>query len=159
MKSVKMALAQIKKNPDNPRTIKDNVFIKLVESLKSFPEMTQIRPIVINKEFMILGGNMRYEAAKEAGYKEIDVIIANNLTPEQEKEFIIKDNISGGDWDFDMLANNWNIETLDKWGLYVPQITEFGDNIEEFYEEGKKNIENIKTFVCEHCGKESRIKI
>ena len=107
-------------NPNNPRLIKDDKFKKLVQSIKDFPEMLDIRPIVVNKEMVILGGNMRFKACKEAGLKEVPVIVADNLTEEQQREFLIKDNTSGGEWDFEVLANEWDVEQLDEWGLDIP---------------------------------------
>jgi DNA modification methylase len=113
-------IASVKPNPNNPRIIKDDKFMKLVESVRSFPEMLSIRPIVVNADMVVLGGNMRLRACKEAGLKEIPIIKADQLTPEQQREFIIKDNVSGGEWDWNMLANEWNSEELDAWGLDVP---------------------------------------
>ena len=113
-------LTDIKPNPDNPRVIRDENFKKLVNSIKEFPEMLDLRPIVVNKDMVILGGNMRYRACKEAGYKEVPVVVADNITKEQEREFIIKDNISGGDWDWEILANEWNETELYGWGLDIP---------------------------------------
>lgn len=115
-----MKISEIKPNPNNPRLIKDDKFKKLCQSLKDFPEMLELRPIVVNKDMIILGGNMRYKAAKEIGLKEIPVKVADNLTPEQEREFLIKDNTSGGEWDFEILANEWDVEQLEEWGLDVP---------------------------------------
>jgi len=115
-----MKLSDIKPNPNNPRLIKDDKFKKLCQSIKDFPEMLELRQIVVNKDMIILGGNMRYKAAKEIGLKEIPVIVADNLTPEQEREFLIKDNTSGGEWDWEVLANEWNSEELEAWGLDVP---------------------------------------
>ena len=117
MKTLK--LSDIKPNPNNPRLIKDDKFKKLVESVKSFPEMLELRPIVVNKDMIILWGNMRYKACKEAWIKEIPVIVADNLTEEQEKEFLIKDNVSGWEWDWDILANEWDKEELEEWWLDV----------------------------------------
>lgn len=116
----KFKLSQIKLNPNNPRLIKDDKFEKLVKSIKDFPEMLDIRPIVVNADMVILGGNMRFKACKEAGLKEVPVIVADNLTEEQQREFLIKDNTSGGEWDFEMLANEWDVEQLEEWGLDVP---------------------------------------
>ena len=113
----KVKLDLIKLNPNNPRLIKDDKFKKLVQSIIDFPQMLEIRPIVVNADMIILGGNMRYKACKEAGIKEIPVIIADNLTEEQQKEFLIKDNVSGGEWDWDILANEWDSEQLEAWGL------------------------------------------
>ena len=111
-------IKEIKVNPNNPRLIKDDKFKKLVKSIKDFPEMLNIRPIVVNKDMIILGGNMRYKACKEAGLKEIPVIVTD-LTEEQQREFLIKDNTSGGEWDWEIIANEWDVEQLDEWGLEV----------------------------------------
>jgi ParB-like chromosome segregation protein Spo0J len=104
--------------------IKDDKFTKLVQSIKDFPEMLDIRPIVVNSDMVILGGNMRLKACKEAGLKEVSIIIANNLTEEQQREFLIKDNVSGGEWDFEMLGNEWDVEQLEDWGLDLPSFLE-----------------------------------
>ena len=111
-----MKINLIKSNPNNPRLIKDDKFKKLVQSIKDFPEMLDIRPIVVNKDNIILGGNMRFKACKEAGLKDVPVTVVD-LTEEQEREFIIKDNTSGGEWDWDMLANEWNSVQLEEWGM------------------------------------------
>lgn len=116
----KFKINEIKLNPNNPRLIKDDKFEKLVKSIKEFPEMLDIRPIVVNSDMVILGGNMRFKACKEAGLKEIPVIVADNLTEEQQREFLIKDNTSGGEWDFEILANEWDVEQLEEWGLDIP---------------------------------------
>lgn len=110
-------ISKIKLNPDNPRIIKDDKFEKLVQSIKDFPEMLNIRPIVVNDDIMILGGNMRLEACKIAGKKEAPIIKASDLTKEQQKEFIIKDNVAFGVWDWDILANEWDDKELINWGL------------------------------------------
>lgn len=115
-------ISEIKLNPNNPRLIKDDKFKKLVKSIQDFPEMLEIRPIVVNSDMIILGGNMRFKACKEAGLKEVPIIVADNLTEEQQREFLIKDNTSGGEWDFEMLANEWDAEQLEDWGLYVPSF-------------------------------------
>jgi DNA modification methylase len=127
MKVIKANIADVKINPNNPRLIKDDKFTKLVQSIKDFPEMLEIRPIVVNSDMVVLGGNMRLKACKEAGIKEIPIIIADNLTEEQQREFLIKDNVSGGEWDWNMLANEWDAEELDAWGLDVP---DFGKELE-----------------------------
>ena len=114
-----MKLSEIKPNPNNPRLIKDDKFKKLCQSIKDFPEMLELRPIVVNKDMIILGGNMRYKAAKEIGLKEIPVTIAD-LTEDQQREFLIKDNTSGGEWDWEVLANEWDSEKLEEWGLDIP---------------------------------------
>jgi hypothetical protein len=128
IKTVK--INEIKPNPNNPRLIKDDKFRKLVKSIQEFPEMLDIRPIVVNKDNIILGGNMRYKACKEAGLKEIPIIIADKLTEEQQREFLIKDNTSGGEWDWDMIANEWDTDQLEQWGLDIPIFDKI-DEIED----------------------------
>ena len=134
MKTEKIAISKIKPNPNNPRLIKDDKFTKLVQSIKDFPEMLDIRPIVVNDDMIILGGNMRFKACKEAGLKEIPIIIANGLSEEKQREFLIKDNVSGGEWDWDMLANEWDDIELDKWGLDIPKefLTELEAEEDDF---------------------------
>lgn len=112
-------LSEIKKNPNNPRILKDDKFKKLVKSITEFPEMLKIRPIVVNDDMVVLGGNMRLKACKEAGLTEVPIIKASDLTDEQQKEFIIKDNVGFGEWDWEMLANEWDVDELDGWGLDV----------------------------------------
>ena len=122
-------ISEVKLNPNNPRLIKDEKFKKLCQSLKDFPEMLNIRPIVVNKDMIILGGNMRYKAAKEIGLKEIPVTIAD-LTEDQQREFLIKDNTSGGEWDWEVLSNEWDSEELEAWGLDIPTFDINNDNNE-----------------------------
>jgi len=112
-------ISEVKLNPNNPRLIKDDKFKKLVQSIKDFPEMLNIRPIVVNQDMIILGGNMRYKACKEAGLKEIPIIITD-LSEDKQREFLIKDNTSGGEWDWEVLANEWDSEQLEDWGLDLP---------------------------------------
>ena len=119
MKITKVAISEVKVNPNNPRLIKDDKFKKLVQSVKDFPEMLDIRPIVVNADMVVLGGNMRLKACKEAGLKEVFIVRAENLTEEQKDEFIVKDNVGFGEWDWDILANEWDAEKLDEWGLDV----------------------------------------
>ena len=109
----------VKANPNNPRIIKDDKFAKLVKSINEFPQMLNLRPIVVNDDMVVLGGNMRLKACKEAGLKEIPIIKASELTEQQQKEFIVKDNVGYGEWDWDDLANNWDAEELTEWGLDV----------------------------------------
>jgi ParB-like chromosome segregation protein Spo0J len=118
-----MLVSQIKPNPNNPRLIKDDKFKKLVQSIKDFPDMLNKRPIVVNKDMIVLGGNMRLKACIEAGMKDVPVIVAD-WSEEQQREFIIKDNVSGGEWDWDVLANEWDVDQLTEWGLDVPDISE-----------------------------------
>ena len=113
-------LSEIKPNPNNPRLIKDEKFAKLVKSIKEFPQMLELRPIVVNDDMIVLGGNMRLKACKEAGLKEVPIIKASSLTPEQQREFIIKDNVGFGEWDWELIANEWDAEQLTDWGLDIP---------------------------------------
>ena len=117
-------IQSVKANPNNPRVIRDDKFKKLVKSIQEFPEMLELRPIVVNDEMIVLGGNMRVKACKEAGLKEVHIIKASNLTEEQQKEFIIKDNVGFGEWDWDDLANNWDEANLKLWGLDFPMFDE-----------------------------------
>jgi len=117
----KVKISEVKPNKDNPRIIKDDKFKKLVQSIKEFPEMLKLRPIVVNDDMVVLGGNMRLKACKESGLKEVHIIKASNLTEAQQREFIIKDNVGFGEWDWDSLANEWNSELLAEWGLDVWQ--------------------------------------
>jgi hypothetical protein len=110
----------VKANPNNPRIIKDDKFAKLVKSINEFPQMLKLRPIVVNDDMVVLGGNMRLKACKEAGLKEIPIIKASELTEQQQKEFIVKDNVGYGEWDWNDLANNWDSEQLIDWGLDIP---------------------------------------
>jgi hypothetical protein len=117
----KVKITEVKTNPNNPRLIKDDKFKKLVKSIKEFPQMLELRPIVVNDDMIVLGGNMRLKACKEAGLKEVPIIKASDLTDEQQKEFIVKDNVGFGEWDWDVLANEWDAVQLEEWGLDVWQ--------------------------------------
>jgi hypothetical protein len=132
MKSITVKISEVKSNPNNPRIIKDDKFQKLVKSIKEFPEMLNIRPIVVNADMVVLGGNMRLKACKEAGLKEVAIIKAEDLTEEQQKQFIIKDNVGFGEWDWEELANNWDAEQLTDWGLDIPGFADVEDLGESF---------------------------
>jgi hypothetical protein len=122
----------VKANPNNPRIIKDDKFAKLVKSINEFPQMLNLRPIVVNDDMVVLGGNMRLKACKEAGLKEIPVIKASELTEQQQKEFIVKDNVGYGEWDWSDLANNWDSDQLEEWGLDIPGFSDVEDLGENF---------------------------
>ena len=117
-----MNINEIKPNPNNPRLIKDHKFKQLVKSIQDFPQRLELRPIVIDENNMVLGGNMRLKACIEAGLTDVPVIHANNLSEPQKKEFIVKDNVGYGEWDWDDLANNWDAEELTQWGLDIPNF-------------------------------------
>ena len=161
-------ISKVKGNPSNPRIIKNDKFKKLVKSIKEFPEMLKLRPIVVDEDFMVLGGNMRLKASKDAGLSEVWIDIAEGLTEEQKKEFIVKDNVGFGEWEWDILANEWDSVQLADWGLDVwqneddEQINEskdVSDNISEEYrieieltseKEQEKMFEELtnKGYVC-----------
>lgn len=139
-----MKLSKIKGNPNNPRICKDDKFKKLVKSISEFPKMLELRPIIVDENFIVQGGNMRLKALQELKYKEIPdewVKQVSDLTEEQKKEFIIKDNVGFGEWDFDDLANNWDVEKLNEWGLDIPnfeiadekELNDLSDKIQSMY--------------------------
>ncbi len=147
-------VADLRKNPDNPRTIRDHAFEKLVTSLRTFPEMLRLRPIVVASwaEPVILGGNMRYEAAKVAGLHAVPVLAAEELTPAQRREFVIRDNVSGGEWDWDALANGWDAGELEAWGLELPMNIMNPDSLAEEFtlkDEEKANFINVTFHLAE----------
>jgi hypothetical protein len=113
-------ISELTVNPNNPRVIKDEKFEKLVQSVKDFPDMLKLRPIIVDENNVILGGNMRFKACKAAKLKQVHVMKASELTEAQKREFIIKDNVSGGEWDWAMLQNEWDTEQLDAWGVDFP---------------------------------------
>lgn len=118
--TLKLKLGDIKLNDNNPRIIKDRQMKRLVKSIQDFPEMTELRPIVIDENNVILGGNMRYRAMKQLGYEHVEVVKVSGLTDEQKREFIIKDNVPFGEWDWDELANEWDSVELSDWGVDIP---------------------------------------
>lgn len=134
-----MKLSEIRENPKNPRLIKDENFQKLVRSIQEFPEMLEARPIVVNPEGIIIGGNMRYKACKAAGLIEAPVYVAS-WGETKDRQFIIKDNVSAGENDMDILANEWDATELNDWGL----------NVWDPQEEEQEKEEKPK---CELCGK------
>jgi ParB-like chromosome segregation protein Spo0J len=143
MNPIKVKISEVKSNQNNPRIIKDDKFQKLVKSIKEFPEMLNIRPIVVNADMVVLGGNMRLKACKEAGLKEVAIIKAEDLTEDQQKQFIIKDNVGFGEWDWEDLANNWDAEQLTDWGLDIPNFMEMPSE-DELTEENKNKPPTIK---------------
>jgi DNA modification methylase len=141
MKTELVSIKLVKSNPNNPRIIKDDKFAKLVASIKEFPKMLEIRPIVVNDDMIVLGGNMRLKACIHAGLKEVPIIKVTDLTEQEQKQFIIKDNVSGGEWDWNMLANEWDAEELDAWGLDVPDFGKELDAEEDDFETPEGGIE------------------
>lgn len=135
----KVPIKQIKENPDNPRTIKGDKYKKLKKSIEDFPEMLELRPLVIDEEGLVLGGNMRLKALKELGYKEVPIIRFNNLDENKKKEFIIKDNLSYGEWDWEVLQTEWDLDALDDWGFEFSD-TDFEPSRQETEPEEKEDI-------------------
>ena len=135
-----LKINEIKPNESNPRVIKDDRFKKLVKSIKDFPEMLELRPIVVDENMIVLGGNMRLKASKEAGLNTVWVEIAEGLSEEQKKEFIVKDNVGFGEWEWDMLANEWNSVDLSDWGLNV------WTNQDDMFQNDIEDIEEITDF-------------
>ena len=147
MKIETVKLSRIKQNPENPRIIKDSKYESLKKSLKDFPEMMQLREIVVDENYMVLGGNMRLKAMKEIGINETVVKIAIGLTEDQKKEFIIKDNVPYGEWDYEMLANDWDVEDLKDWGMDIPAF-----NCEQEDQDIMNEPDGDPTNECPKCG-------
>ncbi len=155
----KVKISEVKNNPNNPRLIKDDKFKKLVASINSFPEMLEKRPIVVDEDMIVLGGNMRLRASQEAGLKEVWIDVAEGWSEEQKAEFIIKDNVGFGDWDWDILANEWDNEKLNEWGLDVWQPEE-DVNLDDFFEEDNSEpAEKTNKIVLEYSEEDYEIII
>jgi hypothetical protein len=177
----KVKISAIKANTNNPRVIKDDKFKKLVESIREFPEMLEKRPLIcftdLDGKYVVLGGNMRLKAAQEIGLKEMPIILADDWTQEQKDEFLIKDNVSFGEWDWDNLANNWNEEKLTEWGVnvwqqetfkYEPNFTpesNYNDvTKEEILSKAKElaskmlSAQKLVDVICPECGNEFNIQ-
>jgi hypothetical protein len=149
-------ISKVKGNPNNPRVIKNDKFKKLVKSIQEFPEMLKLRPIVVDEDFIVLGGNMRLKASKDAGLKEVWIDIAEGLTQEQKNEFIVKDNVGFGEWEWDLLANEWDSVQLAEWGLDVwenqdditdiEEVNEFNEDVNFIIKcENLKELEDLRS--------------
>ena len=143
----KVDIRSIHENKGNPRYIRDNNFKKLVKSIKEFPEMLEKRPIIVDEKMVALGGNMRLKAAKAAGLFETYIIVAEGWTEKQKQQFIIKDNVGFGDWDWDILANEWDVKELNDWGLHLPEF----DTIDTEIDEPENNQNEDEK--CPECGR------
>ena len=133
---------KVKNNPNNPRLVKDDKFKKLVKSIQDFPEMLDKRPIIVNEDMIVLGGNMRLKACNEAGLKEIPIIVAN-WNEEQQRAFIIKDNLGYGEWDWDIIANEWDADELNEWGLDIPNYE--GVELDAVDDDYEADVDYIET--------------
>ena len=143
----KIDIRKIKENKDNPRYIRDNNFKKLVKSIKDFPEMLEFRPIIVDENMVVLGGNMRLKACKSAGLFEIWIDIVKDWTDKQKQEFIVKDNLGFGEWDWDILANEWDVVELNDWGLDLPEFEPNNLDVNEAIEVSDQGDK------CPECGK------
>jgi ParB-like chromosome segregation protein Spo0J len=150
METKTVALAALKPNTKNPRIFRDDKFKKLVKSIKEFPEMETVRPIVVNKDMVILGGNMRYKAMIECGYKEVNVEVVD-WSEQKQNEFIIKDNVGFGEWEWEMVANEWDEIELKDWGLDLPVFNNDID-FDNITSNEDRNIDKpSKTVTCPKC--------
>lgn len=144
----KVNISEIKPNENNPRFITDAKFKKLVKSIKDFPEMLETRPLVIDEDFIVLGGNMRLKALKSAGVFEVPVYQVKGWTKQKKQEFIIKDNIGYGQWDWDSLSNGWDEKLLNDWALDIPEFADVDDFDESFdLPDGDKEPFQQQTYV------------
>ena len=141
-------ISEIKPNKENPRYISESKFKKLVKSLMDFPQMLEARPLVIDEDYIVLGGNMRLKALKSSGIFKVPVYQVSGWTKKQKKEFIIKDNIGFGVWDYDILANEWSSKDLIIWGLDVPEPYK-----EEELNSLSLDIQEEEDKLCKHCGR------
>jgi len=139
---------RVKPNPENPRSIRDDQFEKLVKSLKDFPDMASVRPLIINDDNIVIGGNMRLRAMKEAGWSDVPVIKVE-WSADQQREFIIKDNLGFGEWDWEALANDWDATELNDWGLNVPEFDEASIDDDTSEVESKSGLSLIIQFNSE----------
>lgn len=138
-------ISQVKTNQDNPRLIKDFKFEKLVKSIREFPDMLEKRPIVVDENMIVLGGNMRLKACQAAGLTEVWIDVAEGWTDEQKKEFVVKDNLGYGEWDWDILANEYETELLDDWGMDLPPM--FDEPEPEAIEDDYTEPDNLRVDV------------
>lgn len=146
MKTQLVKISEIQENADNPRVVNDEHFKKLVKSIKEFPKMLSIRPLVVDNAMRVLGGNMRLRACKKLGIKEVPVIFAKDLTPDEQKEFIIKDNLGYGEWDFVKLHEEWDVQELEDWGLELPGVDMDTDDLDDNFSlknGDKSNLQQI----------------
>lgn len=174
----KISINKLKLNPNNPRSISKDKFEKLLRSIKEFPKMLELRPIVVDENFIVLGGNMRLQALKELGVKEVPYIQEKDLTESEKEQFIIKDNLSFGEWDWGMLANEWDSVVLNEWGMdvwkadeidYSPHLdpeTDYSDVTKEEIQKKAKELAqqmikdlDAREVICPECNHEFNVKL
>ena len=146
IKTVK--ISEPKPNEHNPRYINKANFKKLVNSLKEFPKMLEVRPLVVDENMIVLGGNMRLKALTEAGFKDVLVHQVLDWTDDEKNQFIIKDNSSFGSWDWEILANEWNMQKIVDWGVDLPKemFADEDDPVSEIKQD------EIPQEICPTCG-------
>jgi ParB-like chromosome segregation protein Spo0J len=147
-----MKLKDIKPNPNNPRVLRDDKFQKLKQSITEFPKMLSLRPMVIDENNVVLGGNMRLRALQELGFTDVEeawVKRSSDLTEDEKKRFIIADNVAFGEWDWDTLANDWEVVDLEAWGLEIPQFNQ-DINLDDFFEENNEEKEEKFKIILEY---------
>ena len=137
----KLPVSSIKENPNNPRSIKKDKLEKLKKSIQDFPRMLYLRPLVVDEDLVVLGGNMRLRAVKELGYLDVPVLKVQDLTEEQKKEFVIKDNVNYGDWSWDNISLDWDLGKVDDWGLDIPNWLDEDDEV------GDNEIDYLKNYI------------
>lgn len=150
----KVNIQKIKPNEENPRFITDAKFKKLIKSIKEFPEMLETRPLVVDENFVVLGGNMRLKALKSAGVFEVPIHQVKGWTDEQKKEFIIKDNLGYGEWDWDIVANEWDTQKLKDWGMDIPVFDIESDQIDA----DENYTRKIEAPIYEPTGEKPKVK-
>lgn len=143
----RVRIADVKANPENPRTIRDEAFQKLVKSIREFPQMLELRPLVVDANGVVLGGNMRLRACQAAGLTDVPVVYASSLTAEQQREFIIKDNVGYGEWEWEVLAAEWDVSQLAEWGLDVPDAIDAAEDGEEIDIEQSVQLEPPREYI------------
>lgn len=151
MQKTKLPLAKLIPNDDNPRYIREEKFEELCQSIRDFPEMAQAKEIVVNQDYKILGGNMRYRAMLHEGWTEANVVVVD-WTPEKQDEFIIKDNTHSGEWDYGKLAQKWTVEEAKNWGIDTG-VWDLDSSAPDYTTSSKQTLSKMVT--CPYCGHEN----
>lgn len=153
MNATNIPIGRLRANPNNPRVLRDEKFLKLKKSLTDFPDMLNKRPLVgvtdTDGKIMVLGGNMRLRALQDLKVTEAPVILADEWTEEQRREFIIKDNVGYGEWNWDQLANEWDADELSDWGMDLPKM-----DFEPVPMDEQPRLDEKTPVTCPKCGHE-----